>query len=247
MDRVLIQMPDNLQEFLFALPPVQDYQGQMAVGAYQKQRDVDYTVTIRLNEKFRFLESCLQIVTDNVPIVDYSGKRDLVRGEFDCFVEFDFVRAAAVAGPSKRHITDGLGLLIGASPQKWPILASLGVILNPSTDVLVVDSWEGTEKFIRFISDNYPDVTWNMCGTEVTGSELNWFHLVADHKVVIGPASVTTYIAASLKKSVIEIFPNDVMYNLYNNNGIHNYRALVGHASPEVVFPLWEEMQGVGV
>jgi hypothetical protein len=250
MDRICVQLPDNLHDFIYCLFPLQAYQAELAVGAYEGRRDRNYTVTIRVDEKFSYFEPCFQVVRDNVPIIDYTGWNVQERGEYECFIDFDLERAKDVAKPSKRHITDGLGLIIGANVgiNKWPILAPLQLLQdNPkhSESVLTINFpyYGEVTKFMR----SYSDVQCvGITNVTFEGDHEGLLQYINRFDYVIGTVGIETYLAAALKKQVIELFPDDESYYLYNSRGIPSYHSVIGKATPEVVFALWEEMyQGV--
>src|ERR1039458_2069608 len=150
MDSVLITMPKDLHQFLIATAIAQDYSIQLAVGAERKEREIFYNITFRLDEKFKYFEPILRVVHNHVPVFDYSGWDGLQRGEFDCFIDFDFNKAKKLASKVGRHITVGFNALLGTGALGWPILKPLQLkpVLGP--DILIVQ-WSDGEKFYNFL------------------------------------------------------------------------------------------------
>src|ERR1700741_2642330 len=164
-DRTCITMPSDLYQFILATPCVQDYSVQLAVGAATKepsmirvQRDKDYQITFRMDEKFKFFEPCLRVVKDNVPVYDYSGWRERGRREFDCFIDFDFERAKRIATKANFHITMALNVLIGVGADKLPIWKMLKLYQQPECAVLILPWDDGveSEKFHEYMMNNHP-------------------------------------------------------------------------------------------
>src|ERR1039458_10703184 len=115
MDQVLITMPSDLRDFLIATAVVQELQVQMI---YQAQKDPplreqNFSITFRLDEKFRYMEPCLQVVKNIVPTFDYSGWNEYTRNEFTNFIEFDVEVAKRIAKANQLHITEAYGIKIG--------------------------------------------------------------------------------------------------------------------------------------
>lgn len=251
MDRTCISMPDKLWPFLLAMPVVQDYQIQLAVGAQRKARDASYDVTIRMREEFKYFEPVLRVVKENIPIFDYTGWNERQRDDFDCFLEFDFERAKKLSVIPRKHIVDCFGVLLGAGPQKWPDIRALQIKPpgegDPQGDVLVM-KWDEVEsqKFVHFLDKNYPTLAVSYDPRDLTAFEnepqaifeyMNLFH------IVIGPIGSVTYAAATMKKALIEIFPSAEEGYLYNNSGLPLYKAIVGtEVKAEFMWTVWEEV-----
>jgi hypothetical protein len=270
MDRVCVKMPDNFRDFLIAMAVLQDYGVRLAIGAQRKQRDMHYEVTFRMNEKYSYFAPCLQVIKENVPIFDYTGWSEQVRGEFDNFIDFnkDHIRELTYVFP-EAHLTEGFGILIGTGAlgvitgidiPKWPVLTQLNlpgqktisavypqVVLEHSrldskkvsVAVLIWDATE-SQRFFSFLCKNYPDLDIHLSDTpddpEILCNYLNNFD------IVVGYAGAATYLAASLDKAVLEIFPNREEALLYNSMEIKVYQALLGVVNAEFMMTAWEEL-----
>lgn len=252
MDRILIQMPSDLHEFMIAMAIVQEFQMQMVVGIQRNHRDPHFTTTFRMDDKFKMFEPCLKVINDHTPEHDYSGWNEYVRGDYDYFIDFDFIKAQELMKYNPRHITEAFGVLIGTFtgaiqygvwPQKQPILGPLTLKKQNSDFSVLLMNWdiEVSNKFSGYLRNNYPELTITIIEKESIDPEIVT-QCVANYDVIIGKASPTTYIAASLNKMVIEIFNSDNDYNLYNNTNIEFYEVAVGNPSAAFLWKLWEDV-----
>lgn len=250
MDRILITMPTDLYQFMQALAVIQDYQLQVCVGAQRKLRDMNYQVTIRMDEKFSYLEPCLRVTKELIPVIDYSGWDEEQRGEFDCFIKLDdaaFKRARELCIVTQLNITAGLNTLIGAGAGCCPVLNALQLpqeerIKDGPTVLLLEWDERQTQYMYEFILNNHPNLS-----IIVDPRDLNKFPVkdiieyVNNFECVIGPAGVITYVAASLKRAVIDIFKTNTDGLLYGLLGTANYCAVAGEKmSASFVWSTWE-------
>lgn len=250
MDSILIQMPSNLRDFLLATAIVQSYSLESAALAQRGEKEKHYLITIRMNEKFKYFEPVLRVVKDNIPVFDYSGWEEWQRGEFDCFINFDFPRAERIANRIGMHITVGFNTLIGCGAGQWPILAALELESEKelTSDVLIFPWGDGTEaeKFASYLLNNYSDLSVITDHREMIKYEsgpASFVGYINHFSIVIGEASTATYIAATLKKSVIEFFKSNEQGILYGNSGLDKYRAIVGkNVTAAFLFSVWEDL-----
>lgn len=248
MDLVCISMPQDLQKFMLAMAVVQDIQLQYATGEQRKERD-SFQVTFRMSEKFKCFEPALRVVKNNVPIFDYSGWDEEQRGDFDCYIKFDdemFDRASKIAKTIGSNIVHGLNTLVGAGATIYPILNALQLTRNESlvTDVLITN-WGNAEdaKLYEFIFNNYPQLNiihdnrdWNNYKPEELLEYINHFNCV------IGPMGLSTYIAGTLKKVVLEVFKTTEDGKLYSAVGTPGYNAVVGKSVTAIfLWTTWED------
>jgi len=246
-DQVLVTMPDNLRDFLVSIPAIQDYQIQLVLGGQRKERDPDFQVTFRMSDKFKYFEPILQVVKGRVPIFDYSGWNEYSRGEYDCFIEMDFKRAAKITQYSPVQMAQALGVMIGAGPQKWPVIRALD-IQPPEVqlDILVLKWGDGTEseRFSNRLLERYPHFQIIYDYRDLALYEAHPEQLieyVQTFRCVISPVSSVSYIAALLKKALIEIFPTYEDMVLFNNVGIPYYQQVIGCPTSNTMWRLWEE------
>ena len=252
MDRILIRMPDSLYEFLLALPIIQDYQIQLAVGAQQEKRDAIYQVTFRMDEKFQYFEPCMRVVHDNVPIFDYSGWDEEQRGEFDCFLRFDkemFERAKRIASRIEMHITMGLDTIAGTGAGPYPILRALQLEQpKEPLDILILgrDNNIESQKFYTYLLEQYPQLVSILDTRDMKEFEsdpksiveyVNHFHCV------IGPVGILTYLGVALRKAVIEFYHTTEEGRLYGYPNQPLYQAIIGPKFlANYLINVWEEM-----
>jgi hypothetical protein len=257
MDAVLITMPDTLREFLIALTVVQELQIQMVHGALKDPplREKLFTITFRLNEKFKCFDPCLQVISSLVPTFDYSGWNEYTRGEFTNFIDFDFELAKRIAKPNQLHITEAFGAKLGTTynalhfnmyPGKQPILTPLKLPAHSKTKVTIVE-WDDTVKsgfkLAEFITNNYPELVVKYWDSNISVSDVETACIWAnDCDVFIGILSEYSFIAASLEKALIEIFPTDEDCYLYHNKNLVHYACTVGNPELAYVWYMWEEM-----
>jgi len=246
-DQILIQMPGNLRDFLMAIPAVQDYQIQLVIGGQKKERDPNWLATFRMKEEFKYFESVLRVVKEYVPVFDYSGWNELSRGEYDCFIDMDCQRAMEVTRCNRMHMAQALSLLIGAGLNRWPVLRYLN--LKPPEqplDVLILkwDTGDESKKFSEKMLEEHPELVSVFDDRNFDEFEKDPEQLIAYinmFRCVIGPMGASTYIAATLKKGLIEIFKDYDDMLIYSNAGIPYYQQVIGSPVWQVMWRLWQE------
>lgn len=251
-------MPTDLRDFMVAMAVSQEFSVQHVIGSEdtdtrQAIREKDFSITFRLDEKFKYFESCLQVIKNVAPSYDYSGWDEWARGDFDCFIDFDAELAKKVILPTRGHITEGFGVLTGTYtnaitfsmyPQKHPILNPLMLKREgPSPQILIYDLIPEKEKLWQYLMNNYPELEFisitNLAHVNATPKDIIEF--VNEFDFVIGKASALTYAAAALDKGLIEVFSTEDEMTLYNNYGLPFYRATLD-VSAEYLFAIWEDL-----
>lgn len=250
MDKISIIMPDNLHDFLYALPAVQAYQVNMVMSIKEFVRDPFFELVVRTEDKFRYLFPCIQVLRECVPSIDETGWYLQERGEYDYFIEFDMDKAMDVALPSHRHITDALGIMVGASADKWPALYPLQLhkkakelkqeLFNNQFCISVYTEGWDHEKFTQLVDREYPQIGIHIYDNQTEDPE-RLITYVHNFDYFIGKASLTNYVAAALKKPVLEFFDTDDQATLYNNTKAPYYIGGVGSLDPNVAFTMWED------
>jgi hypothetical protein len=259
MDNILITLPQDFKEFLIAMTVAQELQIQMVYGATKNPpaREVEFSVTFRLDQKFKYFEPCLQVVKNIIPVFDYSGWHEYSRGEFMNLISFDFEMAKRIAETNQLHITEAFGAIIGTMlnaltfgmyPSKQCILEPLLLPKRKQEDKIkvLIYEWDLEKtsgfKFKEYVETNYPelDVTSAIKLTDLKDT----IEFVNKFDVVIGMSSRETYIAASLEKGLIEIFRDDEECYLYNNDNLKHYARTVINPNPtaEYMWYLWENI-----
>lgn len=227
MDRVCIQMPEDAHQFFIAFAIVQAYIYEYVHDIAKRFREPAYRFTFRMNDKYQQYEPQLKVAKDNSPTFDYTGWSEKQRSDFDCFIDFDFPRAEELASRTGKHIIEALGLLLGCTPRKWPLIP-----LEQSNTVceVAIAPWDK----IGAAEELHCDLN------SIVSSDVGILDKIEG---VIGPASVFTYLAATHKKKVVEIFPDMGTYRLYHNEGIPNYQAVIGkNLTANVVRGAWDQL-----
>lgn len=251
-------MPDDLFEFLLAMAVMQDYQVQLIVAGERNERDPDYAITFRMNEKFKYFEPCLRVLLNNTPIYDYSGWDEESRGDFECYIRFYTEDAKKLALNGNIHMTEAYGIItgtlinalkFGTYPDRYPELGELKLKAPERTQedlyspraAVSIHRWDKveTDKFVEYLSNNYPQLQLNVFDEMTENSEV-LVNYVNNFDFVIGKNSPTTYLACALKKSVIEIFDSMEDLNLYGGVVGPTYQAIVGNPSADYVWITWE-------
>jgi len=242
MDRICIKCPDDPRDFMMALAVIQDYGVRLATGAAKDMREPIYEVTYRMNDRFQFLEPCMQIVSNNIPIFDYTGWDGRIRGDFDCFFEFDVTSAKNLVHEfPDSHGTEAFGILLGGGPlgiltgvdiPRWPILEKLyrdeKYPVKPKVAVIQWDEIE-SEKFYNLLQYNLQDKSDLLSLIVNEGDNLEKkLELISNYDIVIGPGSFLTYSAAAMEKAVIEIYPTREEALWYNSQGLKVYECIMG-------------------
>lgn len=253
MDTICVTMPEDLHQFMIAMAVAQDYQLQLAVGVQRKEREHSYQFTFRLKEEFRFFENSIRVIKDNMPVFDYSGWNEKQRGEYDCFIDFDFERAKVISKNVGLHITGGFNAIVGSGSGHWPIMKYIMPDIQVDDPSMVVDvliiPWDEEEgqKFYGYLKRSHPDLEILIDNRDFKMFEDKPRDLLAyiNHfKVVVGRMSAATYAAACLKKAVIEIFPtsDDVLF--YTNYGLDYYGYCVENnkVTANTVWSIWGDL-----
>jgi len=236
MDKILISMPSSPREFFLAMPVVQDYIYQYVQEAAHGARHPDWGFTFRMSDVYKEFEAPLKVSKNNVPNFDYTGWTAKCRSEFDCFIDFDFAKAEKISLCTGKHITESLGILLGCTPRKWPILAPPRCTEGKGILIVPWSTFQEADALSRKISNSYVFV--NALSVPLGDLELDTV------QAVVGGTSLVTHVLASYNRPVIEIFPDEKSYLLYNNEGIANYQAIIGdNISAGVILETWENLQ----
>ncbi len=249
MDKILITMPSNPREFFLAMPVIQDYIFRYVHEVSQNKvdrtfRDPQFHFTFRMDEAFEEFALPLKVAKNIDPDFDYTGWTKKYRSEFQCFIDFNFADAEKIALNTGKHITETLGLMIGSTPRKWPLIPPI----SQDKFVLLLN-WDGTPlmeeavKLQNMMSEEEVDAV-NL--KEPIGMDDIKLLDLSKIKAVIGPASAFTYLAAAYNRTVIEIFPDKKSYVLYNNQGLANYQPIIGNPGAETVLSAWNNLHQTG-
>jgi hypothetical protein len=238
VDRICVQMPENPREFFFAMPAIQAYIFEYVHDVAGGVRDPEFRFTFRMNDCYEPYELPLKVAANVVPTYDYTGWNEQVRNEYDCFIEFDFEAAKKIALCTGKHITESLGILIGSTPRKWPLLPQPRNIEGKG---ILVANWDGTSLMEEAVKVQK--------GLAPHCSVVNLDEPISMHDVdlldvdtitgMVGPTSALTYLAAAYRRELVEIFPDEESYLIYNNEGIPRYQAIIGKPTAVEIMQAW--------
>lgn len=216
-DKILFGMPEDPELFLAALAAVQDYGWHLVRQLEFKQRDADWVLGIHVpNHQLDFLRPCFPWKGDWFEEPDptgdgmkrYTNPVDTTfvqewtpkRGEWDFVYRFDPEVAYSISETSEIHAATAFGILIGAAPE--PEFPSLDRLHLEALNGIAVLPFDGDQEMADLLEIHYPEFP------VVTGIG-DVFGVPYQYDMVIGPRSSDTYMAASLGKRVVELYPDD--------------------------------------
>lgn len=239
-DQILVRMPERLDYFLAATAVLQDYCAQLHKQAAMKQRPADFWFTVELaNDGQLFFWPMF-------PRMKFAlrGEVSMARSEWSCVMDFtDIERVWKVAEVPHKHITEAWGIMFGASPK---ILPGLGPMeprgAECPVDVLLDERVPVKEQVCRYFSTNYPEANVKVVDLEgVRPSTL--FQLLVEAKMFLGMRGDGSYLAATMGKPTLELYPDDVPLWWTAKPQDGNYRILYGgNFGLEIVWAVAEEM-----
>lgn len=247
MDSICITMPQSPRAFFLAMPVIQDYLYQYIQEVKHGMRDGSFHITFRMNEEFSGYELPLKVAKDINPTFDYTGWTVKNRSEFTCFIDFDFQAAERISRTTGKHITETLGILIGSTPKKQPILPPVLEALQEGR-ILVVN-WDGSrimEQALK-LSTHFEGGDAINLREPISMEDVDILE-VGRCEGIIGPASVLTHLAATYNRKVVEIFPDVMSYRLYNNENIPAYQAVIAEPyaiGAELLISAWNNLHQV--
>lgn len=235
-------MPYSTREFFLAMPVIQDYIFQFVREAAHGMRDSTYQFTFRMSDEYEEYEAPLKVAKENVPQFDYTGWTAKNRSEFNCFIEIDevmFERAKKISLVTRKHITESLGILVGSKPRKQPFLPPARCTEGKGVLILPWCGWDEAVSLQKKMKDatvvDYrEDLPVNM--EYIRNCEIDTV------EGIIAPASALTHLAAAYNRAVVEIFPDEESYRMYNNEGINKYQAIIGNPSVEDIKQAWRNV-----
>lgn len=225
IDKIFFQMPEDPEIFLAALTTIQAYLEDYGKSNQTKQV-VSREIYIGCREDFRFLLAAL-------PSGEY--RINPVGHTYDLAFSFDVDAAYQFSLSTEKHISHAFGLMLGADPKPMPELSAL--VKGKSEDAGTVLLLNEDFRLAGLLTDIYPEF-------EVrTLKDLPWsastrFNEVVKHSIVIGQRSFETYVAASLGKTVIEIYPPDTHRRWLSKWANRQYQMIYGdpgNVSPDMI------------
>lgn len=227
VDRVLIRFPKDFEYFLPAVSVAHEYLMQL------QQQQKYFKITVEINdESHLFFSSLFQ----RMEIIQ--GGQEPRRQDWDCVLDFRSTeRVLRIATPTKRHVTDAWGILFGGSPGKVPQLGYLGARVRQAiVDVIVDADIENGEKLLTFFNRNYPDAL--VVVDRVNGLRPStMFDKLCATRMYIGKRSGATYLAATMGKALVELYPTDLPSWWLSKPQWDRYKLIYGDSfSPELIW-----------
>lgn len=203
-DRVLIVLPDYLEDALYCLPVAQTY---LMFGKWKLARESDVTVVCK--KSFEFLVR---------PVFPQAGVlASLVDGqldEFDVVLTFDRERAYRLGSPTKKTAIEAYGILCGAAPEfRLPTVAQ-ALAMDDTKIALLQRSFEdyrGTDYVYPFKENmaTFERVFQGATLVEITGDmPIDVAHYeISSAAFCLGVVGGFTLMAAAMMKPLLEIYP----------------------------------------
>lgn len=159
------------------------------------------------------------------------------RGEWDLAFRFDPERAKAIGTCSQRHATDAFGMLVGSGGAgSLPALDKAEIDEGSSIDVLLMEFPE-SDKIMEFLKTNKPEMNVYFMWKKHPLS----FQTIGHSEMVVGPRSATTYLACSLSKRVVELYPDTDYKRWLSKWENPNYQMVYGKEFPAAL--VWRAME----
>lgn len=228
IDRILIRLPQ--WNYLFpAISVAHNYISQQFWQIKQKTKDTQLKFVIEVEDESHLF------FTSMFPRMDLIVREsnEVNRGDWDCVIDMrEGHRAFQIAWPNQMHIVDAWGAMFGANPQKLPTLGPLSLKTKEPTYDFLLDTAVGHELPVaRFLREaglsmkSFPVTEQRAC---------KQFYLVADARVYIGFRSGTTYMAATMGKGCIEVWPTDLPLWFMTKPPGENYHPIIGNGIMDV-------------
>lgn len=198
-------------------------------------RDVDLTIHMPSHE-FDWLMRAFGSAT-----FTYDEYKPM-RMDWDLAYKFDPDLAYAFGSVTGKHAAAAfekqLGMLIDVNRSYLPNLGNCLELLEgfnaEKVDVLFV-AGAPVDKIAEYLAANRPELVWAVAQDTV------WLQQIFRSEMVVGPRSLTTYIASALDKRVVELYPTNRYQNWLAKWGNPNYQMLYGDAIPAAY--VWRAME----
>ena len=207
-------MPDTLEMFLAAITAIQDFHTWMGKGFANVNEKItlkrEAEVTIHCKKELEFLLPAIEKEGMSKIVAKVSNPMSLDLRDFDLAVKFDTERAFNLVKTTEKHVTQAFGIMIGSDPQKATADLSNCKPIAPTLDILVLP-FPGQMQLMEFLVNNYPELETDRLDSATDSSLDNCaMEMISKYRMVVGIRSGLTYLAASLGKGVVEIYPPDV-------------------------------------
>jgi hypothetical protein len=234
-EKHLYVLPEDPESCLAAIAAIQGLLGELK----KRKGEADVTVVCP-NETLIDVAVCIDEKCD----VYRELPEDVKLRDWDMFFKFDVELAYKMAQPTQKHITQIFGIQIGSDPKSLPDLAALWpakAIPAAVYDVCLLP-FPSRKRVYEYLSNNFPELTIApQLGYDIT---INWQVVQAESaKIVVGVRSFGTYVAASLGRAVIELYPDDryrQWLSKWNNPRYQMIYGKIENMTPELVFKALE-------
>ena len=207
MDRILVRLPNKAELVFPAIAVVQGYIDSLVKQIEQGRKHPGFGIRIEAQDDSHLFLS---------PMLDrlewwVNGGEAYERFSWDCILDFrNEDRAFAMAKYTEKHIVEIWGTMMGSMPKRVPYMGYLAYKAERKAkfDVLI-DSWICEADTLRQIMQYYyPHLTIKV--ESVAGRRMfQMFDSLCDAKMYIGPRSDASYMAATINKLLLELYPSD--------------------------------------
>lgn len=209
-DRILARLPEDLEYFLPALAVLHNYvvHLRMQVGNGWKPEGITMTIDYGHERNLFFLPLFPRFSHPEMLVTIGTPER-LNRKDWDCVLDFrDITRAFHFARVAKKHVTESWNALFGASGDIVPQLGYLGAQVRDDEQGILID---GSLPCVDDLVETFK--LWKP-GVRVEVAELNklrpatMFSMLSRVKMYVGFKSGASYLAASMDKFLLEMYPS---------------------------------------
>ena len=207
-------MPNTLEMFLAALTAVQDFHVWMEKGFANPNEKVplrrEAEITVYCHKELSFLLPALEKANISRIVAKVDNPMSLDLRDFDLAVKFDSERAYDLVKVAEKHVTQAFGIIIGSDPLKATPDLSNCKFAEPKYDILILP-FPDQKQLVDFLVNNHPELeTDYVDSATLEDSATGAWESIGKYRMVVGVRSGLTYLAASLGKGVVEIYPPDI-------------------------------------
>lgn len=210
-EMILFHMPLHPESFLAALAAVEGYtnlrESENANAAVHGGVSTEYEVWLHVSQDAHGLDTSFAIDAQKYVIV-YEPYTTCPRTtqQWDLEVALDVARAANLACTTKRSLTEGFALLIGADLQThFPKGLTVSDLKKATPVIMLLEDvrWKGWEELRELLVRNYPQFQIELFSPFST--VLQQFIMMQQSAAVVGVRDAGTYMACCLKRMTIEL------------------------------------------
>src|SRR6267154_2171060 len=207
-------MPNTLEMCLATITAIQDFHTWMEKGFANPNEKVplrrEAEITVYCEKELSFLLPSLEKAGISRVVAQVDNPMSLDLRDFDLAVKFDSERAYDLVKVAEKHVTQAFGIIIGSDPLKVTPDLSNCKFADPKYDILVLP-FPDQKQLVEFLTNNHPELeTDYLDAVTDKGVETCAMDVVDKYRMVVGIRSGLTYLAASLGRAVVEIYPPNV-------------------------------------